>query len=121
MLFLSGCEEDRDQGLWCRLRIEVTLPQGYEAAEWKLTPATYLTNQNTKEQFTIPEFHNGVAELTVMKGYYLMGIFVEGTLHGKKVAMYNADYNTPDTPLYLLNETETLSLRLSVTQNANQQ
>lgn len=124
LLFLLAvsCEKDSGQELYCTVTLKAVIqgmedgPQTSITAD-KALEGNMFRNINTMQDYNIPEFEEGKAQIRVLKGIYMISFdgdarFADGT----SVRVRAAQYNSPENSVRLTEDHCTLSLKLSVLQ-----
>ncbi|MDY6277018.1 MAG: hypothetical protein SPL35_01165 [Bacteroidales bacterium] len=120
-LLATGCEKNSGQNLECLVTLNAVV-QGQSSAPVSIVAdrtlsGTMFRNINTLDNYNIPAFSNGTAQLQVLKGLYMItfdadAVFADGTEHRVRAAQYNS----PEKSVRLVDDNCTVTLYLTVLQ-----
>ena len=117
-LLLVSCAKQED--VMCSLTLTAQMPSGEKIVALNVdsqSGGNYFRNLNTGETYTIPRLVNGRANMTILKGVYVIsfdGVAALSDGKGKKVRC--AQYATLLTAVTLTEDTQNLELPLIVLQ-----
>lgn len=114
-----GCTKDADQNIFTYVTFEVTCPS-VDATVERLVPdttlaGTFIRDINTLQEYEVPIFQVGTANLRLRKGVYLISFDGEATFsNGQTRSVRFSKYTSPENAIQLLDDSETVTLELTL-------
>lgn len=117
---LCGCEKDAGQNIFTMVTLNLCCPSVENATVERLVPdnslaGTFIRDINTLQEYEVPVFQVGTANIRLRKGVYLMAFDGEATFTDGSVRNVRfSKLSSPENAVHLLQDTETLTLELTV-------